>query len=396
MTRPVFLAGLLLAGWPHWLGPHQNGTALDPGVFTGKASPRLEKAWSYPLETGQGGLSVAEGRVFTLFRDGSDDWAIALRADTGALAWRVRLDPGVESPFLTGPPSTPALDAGRVFTLSSACRLRAHDAASGRALWEVDLKGRFGVAFPAGCASSPFTLDGRLYVQVGGREDHRLAAFDEASGDVLWTAKGNARTVNSSPVAATVGGVPQILVHHVVEGRSGVTGFRLADGAVLWSMTLTEGFSFDSPQALGADAVSLSTVNGTQLLRVVRQADEWTVTPWWRSPDLQAGISPPVAHAGHLFGFGGDYLVCVDAATGKTAWKERIYPGSLIVVDGHLVVLSASAGLLRVVEATATGYHEKARLEVLTRGAQVGAPPVYVGGRVFVRSEDQIAAIDVY
>ena len=347
MTRFMLIALLLVADWPHWLGPNQNGTAVDPGAFAGKASLRLEKAWSYPLETGQAGMSVADGRVFTLFREGADDWAIALRAETGALVWRVKLDPGVESPFLTGPPSTPAFDAGRVFTLSSACRLRAHDAASGRALWEVDFKGRFGTSFPAGCASSPLTREGRLYVQVGGREDHRLAAFDPTSGEVLWTAKGKERTVNSSPVAASLGGVRQILVNHTNAGRSGVTGFRLSDGAVLWSLTLAEGFSFDSPMAVDADAVSLSTVNDTQLLRVVRQGDNWTATPGWRSTDLQAGIGPPVAHGGHLFGFGGDYLVSVDAATGQTDWKEKIYPGSLIVVDGHLVVLSASAGLLR-------------------------------------------------
>ena len=335
--------------------------------------------------------SEASGRTDEAF-----DWALALRADTGALVWRVKLDPGVESAFLVGPPSTPAFDAGRLFTLSSACHLRAHDAASGRGLWEIDLKSRFGTAFPAGCGSSPFVLGGRLYVQVGGREDHRLAGFDPKSGDVLWTAKGSEPTVNASPVAASLGGVRQILVNHVAAGRSGVTGFRLSDGAVLWSLTLAEGFSFDSPMALAADEVTLSTVNDTQLIRVVRQGDNWNATPGWRTTDLQAGVSPPVAHAGHLFGFGGDYLVSVDAATGKTDWKERIYPGSLIVVDGHLVVLSASAGLLRVVEATASGYREKARLEVLNRGAQAWAPPAYVSRRVFVRNDEQIAAVDVY
>ena len=253
MTRSAFFALLLLAGgalapfvgrsdsrasaWPHWLGPNQNGSVEDPGAFSGKVSLRLEKAWRYPLETGNAGLAVADGRVFTLFREDSLDWAIALRADTGALSWRVKLDPGVESAFLVGPPSTPAFAAGRLFTLSSACRLRAHDAASGRVLWEINLKARFGTAFPAGCGSSPFVDDQRLYVQVGGQEDHRVAAFDPKTGDVLWTARGTEPTVNASPLAASLGGVRQVLVHHAAQGRSGVSGFRLADGAFLWSRT---------------------------------------------------------------------------------------------------------------------------------------------------------------
>lgn len=382
--------------WPHWLGPTQNGVAVDPGVFAGRASVRLREAWSRPLETGQAGLAVADGRVFTLFRDGADDYAIALRADTGAEAWRARLDAGVESQWLTGPPSTPAVDGGRVFTLSSACRLRAHHAASGRRLWEVDLGQRFGTQFPIGCASSPFVADGWLYVQAGGRDDHRVAALDPESGEVRWTSKGIERAANASPVAADVAGVRQVLTHYWAAGqRSGVGGLSLRDGTRLWSAPASEGFSFDTPQALPGDRVLLGAVNDTRLLRVLREGDRWRAAPLWRTADLQASVSPPVFHAGHLFGFAGDFLACVDAATGKAVWKEKLYPGSLILVDGHLVILSTSAGLLRVAEASAAGYREKARLEVLARGAPTWAPPSYAGRRVFVRNEEEVAAVDV-
>lgn len=397
----VSLAKHLLAeraapDWPQWLGPNRNGSASDTGLFAGKAAVRLKKAWSRPLETGQAGLAVAGGRVFTLFREGGDDYAIALRADTGALAWRVKLDAGVESPFLTGPPSTPAFHEGRVFTLSSACRLRAHDAGTGRALWEVDVKLKFGVVFPVGCASSPFVDGGRLYVQTGGKEDHRAAAFDPKDGAVLWTSKGAARSVNASPVAADLAGVRQMLVHHAApDGRLGITGLRLSDGAVLWSAAVATGFSFDAPQAVPGDRVFLQTANDLHLLRVTRDGEAWSTRPLWRSADLQAYVSPPVFHAGHLFGFGGDHLACVELETGKTVWKEKTYPGSLILVDGHLITLSTGAGLLRIIEASPSGYREKARLELLTRGAQALAPPSYAGRRIFVRNEEEVAAVDV-
>jgi outer membrane protein assembly factor BamB len=384
------------ASWPQWLGPTQNGAAAEGGVFAAGGAVRLEKAWSRPLETGQAGLAVGEGRVFTLFRDGADDYAVALRADTGAEAWRVRLDPGVESAWLSGPPSTPAVHDGRVFTLSSGCRLRGHEAASGRVLWEIDVKEKFGAVFQIGCATSPFVEGGRLYVQTGGREDHRLAAFDPKTGAVIWTAKGTHRAVNASPVAAELGGVRQVLVHHTAgEGRIGITGFRLADGAALWSADVTTGFSFDPPQTLPGDRVFLATANELQVVRITRQGEGWTATPAWRSTDLQAFVSPPVFHRGHLFGFAGDFLACVEAESGRTAWKEKIYPGSLILVDGHLVVLSTGAGLLRVVEASPAGYREKARIEVFNKGAQTLAPPAFAGRRIFVRNEEAVAAVDI-
>src|SRR5262245_29323669 len=114
-------AGDAAATWPQWLGPGGNGAVSDPGAFSGPL--RLKKAWSRPLETGQAGLAVADGRVFTVYTDGTDDYAVALNADTGAEAWRVKLDRSVEKAFLPGPIATPAFHAGRVFTLSSGCRL---------------------------------------------------------------------------------------------------------------------------------------------------------------------------------------------------------------------------------------------------------------------------------
>lgn len=384
------------APWPQWLGPNHNGTAVDPGAFSGREVIRLQKAWSHPLETGQAGLAVAEGHVFTLFTDGTDDYAIALSSDTGVESWRAKLDPGVERAFIPGPTSTPAYLDGRLFTLSSQCRLRAHDAATGRTVWEIDTREKFGTAFPMGCGPSPFVVASRLYVQTGGKDDHRIAALDPESGAVVWTSKGAEPASYASPVAADVGGVRQFLVHHAAPGpASGLSGFRLSDGALLWSASLPAGFSFDSPFALPGDRVGLTTSTGTQVLHVAGSGSAWTASPAWSNVDLQAAVSPPVFHAGHVFGYGGDDLVCVEAETGRTVWKQKLYPGSLILVDGHLVTLSTSAGLLRVVEATSSGYREKARLLVLNRGAQGWAPPSYSGRRIFVRNEEEVVAVDV-
>jgi outer membrane protein assembly factor BamB len=382
------------ADWPQNLGPSLNGSAAATGVFG--PAPQLQKAWTTPLEMGNAGVVVADGRVFTLFRDGADDYVIALRADTGAEAWRAKLDVGVENAWLSGPPSTPAAHGGRVFTLSSACRLRAHDAATGKVAWDVDFKAKFGTQFQIGCAASPFVEGGRLYVQTGGREDHRVGAFDPATGQVLWTAKGAHRAANTMAVAADLGGVRQLLVHHNEgQGRLGITGVQMSDGAVLWSTPMAQGFSFDPPLAVPGDRVFLQVANEAHLVQVKREAGGWKATPAWRNPDLQAYVSTPVFHQGSLFGFGGDFLACVEADTGKTRWKEKIYPGSLILVDGHLVVLSTGAGLLRVVEASPAGYKEKARLEVFNKGAQALAPPAFAGRRIFVRNEEAVVAIDV-
>ena len=85
----------------------------------------------------------------------------------------------------------------------------------------------------------------------------------------------------------------------------------------------------------------------------------------------------------------------MEAATGKVAWKKRLYGGSVILVDGHLVVLSQASGEVRVVEATPAAYREKAKLPVLARGARSDAPPSFADGRIFVRSDEEVAALTI-
>jgi len=59
------------------------------------------------------------------------------------------------------------------------------------------------------------------------------------------------------------------------------------------------------------------------------------------------------------------------------------------------VVVSNVSGVVRVVEATSTGYKEKARLEALGRGPKSETPPSFAGRRIFVCNEEEIAAIEV-
>jgi hypothetical protein len=47
------------------------------------------------------------------------------------------------------------------------------------------------------------------------------------------------------------------------------------------------------------------------------------------------------------------------------------------------------------VEATPAGYREKARLEVLNRGARAETPPSFAGRRIFVRNDEEVVAVDV-
>jgi hypothetical protein len=64
----------------------------------------------------------------------------------------------------------------------------------------------------------------------------------------------------------------------------------------------------------------------------------------------------------------------------------------MIVVDGHLVIL-ARDGFVVVAQATPEGYREKARVQVLERDSMTW--PSFAGGKVYVRSMEQIGAASI-
>ncbi len=387
--------------WPGRLGPTADGRSAAKGVFAAKPTVTLKKDWGQRFDAGRAGVSVANGRVVTLVGQEDRDFAVAWDAATGRELWRVELGPTHPDQF-GGPVSTPALDGTRAFVLGSSCVLRALDAATGRELWTLDLKVRFQAEPRQGCQSSPIVSQGRLVVQTAAvaPEQPRVVALDPATGESAWQTKFAERAPYSSPLAATLAGVPQVLVHHAIAGPpplGGVTALDPGTGAILWSQTpsATKAFSFEAPMVLGNDRVAVLTWNDFAAQQVKKDGATWRMEEVWRSADLTASIAPPVLHEGHLYGFGGDDLACVEAATGKVAWKHKLYGGSVILVDGHLVVLSSASGEVRVVEATPAAYREKAMLPVLARGARSDAPPSFADGRLYVRSDEEVAALSI-
>jgi outer membrane protein assembly factor BamB len=286
---------------------------------------------------------------------------------------------------------------GVAFVLTPACQLRALELASGKLAWHVDVKAEFGATARLGCTSSPLVDGPRVILQTGAPEDKRVVALDRRTGAVAWTAKGVARANYGAPGLRGTGAAREVLVHHtdVSQGdpRGGVSAFRAEDGALAWHLTLDRHWSWATPVPVGQDAVLVLTWNDAALVKAPLAAQPATVS--WRSPAFTAYVGMPVERDGHLYGHGGDFLRCVRASDAKVVWEERTYPGSVTLVDGHLVALSITAGLLRVVEATPAAYRERARLPVFEPGSRAETPASVVGRRIFLRNDEAVVAVDV-
>jgi outer membrane protein assembly factor BamB len=380
--------------WPGLWGPTGDGRAGPEARLPRAAALKIREAWRRPIGSGFSAIAVAGARGYTALSEGGVDHLIAFEASSGRELWRARLGETYRGHdgSKDGPASTPAVDEGRVFVVSRHGLLFAFDAGSGAVSWRRDLKGDVGAAEPFyGFATSPLVSGRHVVVQTGG-EKSGLAAFDKGTGATAWTASHSKAVAYSSPVLATLAGTAQL----VVLANDVVYGARPEDGSLLWS--LPTGWADEAtraPLALPGDRLLISGTNESKLIEVRKQGDRLAAREVWKTPRLKNSLSPTVFHEQHLYGFNSGYLVCLDLATAEVAWREKVYAGSLILIDGQLLVLGAESGELRIAPASPDGYRERLKAAVLNAGATSVSGPAFAAGRLFLRNLEEFVALDI-
>lgn len=395
---PVAAGGV---GWPGFRGPGLDGAARDAAALA--AGDRLELAWRRPLGSGYSGVSVAGGRLVTLYSDGTDDFAVALDAEGGETLWSYRIGPTYRGHDGShdGPISTPLILDRRVFGLGPHGKLFALDLASGAELWSVDLVAELGGEAPTwGFATSPVAVGGVVVVEIGSPELGAVAGFDPVTGERLWTA-GDDEVSYQSPTAMTLAAgelAGRELV--VAAGDRWIYGIEPASGRVVWQHE-HEGDGW----ALGSESlVPVPAGDGRLLLThhtdramlievAVDAAGETAVREVWKGNAIRGTYAVPVYLDGFLYGVTGRLLTCVDAASGRTAWRSRQPGDGFVTLVGERLAIVTKAGGLHLAGATPEGYRELAALDLFADGSWT--PAAFADGRLYARGLGEIARVDL-
>ena len=379
--------------WPVWSGPEGNLTSLNNGVLSRAFA--FEKGWTRPLGAAYSGILVVDGRLVTTFSDGESDYLTALDASTGAEQWRYRISETYKGHDGSddGPLSTPAIDGGIVYGLGAWGGLFAVSLEDGNELWRRDLVADFGAVKPGyGFTTAPTVIGDLLVVEAGGADGHSIVALDRETGELRWST-GDDSVRYQSPMIFDLGDVTLLVA---VTDRY-LFGLEPETGEVLWKHPHTEdeGRGFSSAQAVqvGEKGILLSGGPESALFQVSKNSEGYKVEEAWRSRALRGSFVTPVPYEGHLYGYSGKFLTCVDAGTGERVWRSRPPgEGDLVLVDGHLVIL-ARTGEIVIARATPEGYSEVSRVQALDRG--YFTRPSFAGGKIYVRNQTDISAIGV-
>ncbi len=384
----------LAADWPQYRGPNRDGRSSETGLSSAWPPAGPPVLWRAPVGSGYSGMAVAGGRVVTLFGDRGDELAAAFDARTGEELWRFRLGGNFRSNQGDGPRSTPTIDGDLVYVLGARAKLYALDIATGTMRWGRDLEKELGAKVPQwGSSTSPLVEGDHLVVDVAGRKDFGLVAFDKGSGEIVWHG-GSHRPAYSSPIAVTLGGVRQI----VLFTAEGLRGQATGDARLLWNSPWRTDWDVNAatPVFVPRSGIFISSGydTGAALLQIVKEEEGFEVYQVWKTRAMKNHFNSSILVGGFLYGFDMGTLKCLDALTGEEKWRARggFSKGSVLYADRHLYVLGGS-GNLGLVEATPTGFELKSRFEILD--SKTWTMPSLADGVLYVRDFEELVALDV-
>lgn len=384
--------------WPQFLGPTRDGLSTETGLRLAWDDKGPPLVWDKAVGSGYSGPVITGERLILFHRLEDQEIVECLHAANGQKQWQFSYATAFEDDFRkgNGPRATPAIAGQRVITFGADGWLHCLKLDSGQKVWGRNLLRDYQVAANFfGVGSSPVVEGQLVLVNVGGPKAG-IVAFDLESGREVWKATGDGASY-ASPVVATVEGQRRALFFT----RTGVVMLKPDDGTILysqrWRARIDASVNAATPLVRGNLAFfSASYETGALLLRLHKDGAKEV---WSNDQSMSNHYNTCIYYQGYLYGFdgrqeAGPRFRCVELKTGQVSWsQERFGCGAMVLVQGHLVVLTERGQLLSV-EATPTAYREKARAQMLAN-PPCRAQIALAQGRLYARDQKKLVCWDL-
>jgi len=407
--------------WPQWRGPDRTNISKESGLLKEWPAGGPKQLWKITgLGEGFSTPSVSTGRIYLLGTEGNDEYLICLEAEDGSRVWEVKI--GQKTGSHPAPKSTPTIDGGRAYVVSSDGNLVCAGIEKGDIQWQKSYRMDFGGRSGGWAYTESPLIDGDLVIGTPGAESAALVALQKKTGDVVWKSEitGLARKPPaeqrkkagaeqpkksrpsrsyaiagySSPIVAEIGRVKQYV--QFLDG--GVVGVSAKDGKLLWHYEEPANDTANISTPIVKDGFVFAATSygtGAGQAKIVKTADGFKAEPQYFIKQFTNHHGGLVLVKDHVYGTSGR-LLCVDFKTGKIVWDDpSVGKGSVTFADGHLYVRGES-GKVALVEANPDKYVERGRFDQPDRSKQPAWPhPVVSNGKLYLRDWDALFCYDV-
>ena len=396
------------ADWTQFRGPGGLGKTAEKGLPV-KWSAKENIVWRTELPgLGTSSPIVVGGRVYlTCYTgyglDGGKGEMSELRRHlvcvnraNGKILWTKQFEPQLpehryegEGAYHGYSSSTAATDGERLYVFFGKSGMFCFDL-DGKELWHTSV----GAGINGwGSGNSPMLYKNTVIINAS-IESGSLVALDKTTGKEVWKAGGIGASWNTPVLVDVPRGPTELVVS--IQGR--LRSFDPDAGTEFWS---AEGIHrYVCPSVVSHNGVVYAIGGGSTSL-AVRAGGRGDVTQThgvWRE-NKGSNVSSPIYHDGHLYwaSDSGGVVHCQEAATGKTAYQQRLEPGSGLIYaspilsEGKLYYVSQRNGTYVVAA--------KPQFELLAHNvfeddnSRTNASPAVDNGQLLIRSDRNLYCI---
>lgn len=232
-----------------------------------------------------------------------------------------------------------------------------------------------------GYASSLLMYGNELIIQYENNSNGKVLALNAANGNQLWSKSVKDKIAWSSPIIATLGGKPAL----VVMGNPAITAYNLSNGAELWRVECMSGEVGSSP------AASNGVVFGASEYAKCIAIDGATGETLWEASDYLPECSSLAATSNLVFCATSYGMVCAyDAKTGAVTKEHDLstpFYSSPVVADGK-VFLFSNSGKAYIFSAS-----DFSLITSFETGEKTFATPAFSDGMMVVRTDKSIYCV---
>ena len=399
--------------WSQWRGQNRDGVWNETGIIEKFDAPEIPIRWSVPIGSGYSGPSVADGRVYItdrLTKPKQVERVHCFDWETGDEIWSYTYDCVYRIEYPVGPRANVTIHDGLAYVLGAMGHLHCFDAATGEIKWKKDLNSEYDINMPIwGIACAPIVEKDLVIVQIGGKPDACIVAFDRKTGAEKWKALDDNASY-SAPIVITQAG-KRVLICWT--GAS-IAALDPQTGAVHWKYPFPPTrweIGIATPIFNQNQLFVTSFYEGAMLLKLSQDKVDAELV-WHRqgkdeknTDAIQTTMSTPIWQGDYIYGVDSYGEVrCLDASNGDRIWEDLtavpVARWSTIhfVKNADKVWMFNERGELLITELSPEGLNiisrakliEPTRDQLNRRGGVTWAHPAFAYKHVFARNDKEL------
>ncbi len=390
--------------WPSWRGPNRDDISSETGLLKQWPEGGPEKLWtSHDAGLGYSGFATSNGVLFTMGADGStaesNEFVIALKADTGEKIWQTNIGNYLDNGWGGGPRSTPTIAGDLLVAISGKGNVVCLSVKDGVEKWRTSLTELSGSVPDWGYCESAL-IDGDKVLVTPGGDQGTVACLNLQSGEKLWQSADIKEKAHYSSIIA----VDHFSKRQYIQlTESKVFGLD-ADGKLLWKHDFP-GRTAVIPTPIYKDGQVYVTAGygaGCLLLNITGDNKVEKIYDNKVMKNHHGGV---LLLGDYLYGHSDDNgVICQNFNTGELVWSDKKKNGSkgaVAYADGMLYCLTEGDGECSLVLATETEFKEVSKFKLDPQTTQrnpqgrIWTHPVISNGLLYLRDQDVICCYKI-